>query len=142
MIAVDTNVWSEATKAEPSQNVRAWVRAHSDQLWLPTIVLAELRAGAAMMPAGRRRADLESHFDQLAMLYADRLLDFDEQASRHYARVLDGAKMQGRPIGTADAMIAATALRHGMALATRNLSDFAGAGVTLIDPWHAPLPHP
>lgn len=142
MIVVDTNVWSEATKAEPSQSVRAWVRAHNDQLWLPTIVLAELRAGAAMMPPGKRRTALEGHFDRLAALYADRLLDFDEQASLHYARVLEGARTQGRPIGTADAMIAATALRHGMALATRNLSDFAGAGVDLIDPWNAPLPHP
>jgi predicted nucleic acid-binding protein len=43
--------------------------------------------------------------------------------------------MACRPIATADAMIAATALHHGMAVATRDMSDFAGAGVRLINPW-------
>ncbi|MCH4150514.1 MAG: type II toxin-antitoxin system VapC family toxin [Sphingobium sp.] len=135
MIVVDTNVWSELTKAAPDPAVIAWEQAHAEDLWLSSVVLAELRAGVALLPSGKRQTQLENNFRALTTLYADRLLDFDEPASHHYAQVLARAKASGRPIATADAMIAATALHHGMAVATRDMSDFAGAGVRLINPW-------
>jgi toxin FitB len=135
MIVVDTNVWSEATKAEPSPIVREWARRNESKLWLTSVVLAELRAGAAMMPIGKRRSALETQFDALAQDYEDRLLLFDAQTSAFYAQVLESAKKAGKPIKTADAMIAAAALQHGMVLATRDLGDFAGAGVKLLNPW-------
>lgn len=135
MILVDTNVWSEATRQAPDPNVRAWAQANEASLWLSTVVLAELRAGAALLPAGRRRASLEALFDQLETDFADRLLPFDANAARYYGLVLETCKRQGRPIATADAMIAATALRHGMSVATRDRNNFAGAGVAVIDPW-------
>jgi hypothetical protein len=137
MIVVDTNVWSEATKIEPNPVVRAWAQRHQHQLWLTSVVLAELRAGAAMLPHGKRRAALEHQFDSLATDFEDRMLPFDAATSALYARVLETAKNAGKPIATADAMIAATALQHGMAVATRDLGDFAGAGVKLINPWDA-----
>lgn len=135
MIVVDTNVWSEATKAEPNPVVREWARRNESKLWLTSVVLAELRAGAAMMPLGKRRSALEKQFDALAADYEDRLLLFDAQSSAFYAQVLETAKNAGKPIATADAMIAAAALQHGMSVATRDLGDFVGAGVKLINPW-------
>ena len=137
MIVLDTNVLSEGTKSSPDPKVRAWVAAYADQLWLPTVVLAELRAGAAMMVPGRRRDALEAQFDNFEMDYAERVLAFDASSSRRYAQVLESAKRAGKPIATADAMIAAIALQHGMSVATRDLGDFAGAGVALINPWTA-----
>ena len=137
MIVVDTNVWSEATKVAPNPVVRQWALENQSQLWLTSVVLAELRAGAAMMPQGKRRAALEDQFDSLATAYEDRMLIFDAATAACYARVLESAKNAGKPIATADAMIAAAALQHGMAVATRDLSDFAGAGVKLINPWQA-----
>ena len=135
MIVVDTNVWSEATKAAPDPLVREWARNNAKEAWLSVIVLAELRGGAAWMDLGKRRLAFESEFDKLATDFADRLLLFDAETSLFYAKVLERSKRLGKPIGTADAMIAATALQHNMAVATRNLSDFAGAGVELINPW-------
>ena len=137
MIVVDTNVWSEATKRQPSDAVRAWAAQNADRLWLSSIVLAELRAGAAMLDPGKRRAQLEAEFDALERQYADRLLSFDPRSALFYAQVLESAKRHGKPISTADAMIAATALQHGMSVATRDLADFAGAEVELINPWEA-----
>jgi predicted nucleic acid-binding protein len=137
MIVVDTNVWSEATKREPSPVVRDWARRHQDALWLSAVVLAELRGGTAQLPVGRRRRSLEDQFDLLEADYADRLLRFDSLTARHYAGVLESAKQRGKPIATADAMIAATAIQHGMTVATRDLGDFAGAAVELINPWKA-----
>ena len=137
MIVLDTNVLSEGTKAAPDTKVRSWIAANADQLWLPAVVLAELRGGAAMMPPGKRRDALQAQFDDFEMNYADRLLSFDAKSSRRYAQVLESAKKAGKPIATADAMIAAIALQHGMSVATRDLGDFAGAGVALINPWKA-----
>jgi toxin FitB len=136
MIVVDTNVWSELTKAAPSETVRRWEAENAENLWLATIVLAELRGGIALMPEGRKRSDLASQTDRIVEIFADRILPFDAVASQAYGRVLLSARQAGRPIMTADAMIAATALANGMRVATRNMNDFAGAGVELVNPWN------
>ena len=137
MIVVDTNVWSELTKRAPDPVVMRWEAAHSETLWMSTIVLAEFRAGAALMPPGRNRDALSDTIELIAENHADRMLVFDADCSRRYGEVLASARAAGKPILTADAMIAATALANGMFVATRDLNDFAGAGVPLINPWKA-----
>ncbi|MBY0393620.1 MAG: type II toxin-antitoxin system VapC family toxin [Novosphingobium sp.] len=136
MILVDTNVWSEIAKPEPAKAVLDWEAAHSPWLWLSTVVLAEWRAGAALMPQSNAREVLTRIIETVALAYQDRLLPFDEPCSRFYGLVLAEARAAGKPIQTADAMIAATARAHGMKVATRDANDFAGAGVELIDPWN------
>lgn len=135
MIVVDTNVWSELLRPEPAKQVVDWEAANGHLLWLSTIVLAEFRARAALLPAGRRRDEIALGIENIIDSYLDRVLPFDERCSRLYGRVLLSAREAGKPIQAPDAMIAATALAHGMRLATRDLNDFAGAGVELIDPW-------
>jgi predicted nucleic acid-binding protein len=137
MIVVDTNVWSEVIRPEPDPNVVRWEAGHAHLLWFSTIVLAEFRARAALLPAGRRQRDTESMIERVIEAYADRILPFDDRCSREYGTVLLGAREAGAPIAAADAMIAATARAHGMSVATRDRNDFAGAGVSLIDPWTA-----
>ncbi|MGL6043429.1 MAG: type II toxin-antitoxin system VapC family toxin [Sandaracinobacteroides sp.] len=135
MIAVDTNVWSELTRTAPSPVVIDWEATNSHQLWMPTIALAEFRARAALMPAGQRRDAVTALIEAVVGRYTDRLLDFDEKASHWFGIVVAGARAAGRPISTADAMIAATARAHGMSVATRDVNDFAGAGVEIVNPW-------
>lgn len=135
MILVDTNVWSELAKPNPAKAVLDWEAAQAPGLWLSTVVLAEWRAGAALMPQGRGREALTQLIETVASSYRDRLLAFDEPCARCYGVVLADARAAGKSIQTADAMIAATARAHGMRLATRDRNDFAGAGVEIIDPW-------
>jgi hypothetical protein len=135
MIAVDTNVWSELTRRDPSPAVIDWEATNSHRLWMPTVALAEFRARAALMPAGQRRDAVSALIEALVARYADRLLDFDEKASRWFGEVVAGARSSGKPISTADAMIAATARAYGMRVATRDMNDFAGAGVGIVNPW-------
>ncbi len=137
MILVDTNVWSEATRAAPHPAVQAWAMANAREVWLSAVVLAELRGGAAIMPAGKRRAALTELIDAIASEHEDRLLPFGEAETRSYGVVLAAARAAGKPIMAADAMIAATAHAHGMAIATRDVADFAGTGVSLINPWES-----
>ncbi|MGN6500190.1 MAG: type II toxin-antitoxin system VapC family toxin [Tsuneonella sp.] len=135
MILVDTNVWSELTRAEPAPSVQAWERAHAAELWLSTVVLGELLSGAHLLPEGRRRQQFLVGYEQMIEVYADRVVDFDIPAARRYGEVLAQQERAGRNPGTADTQIAATALTRGMALATRNTKHFEGIGLTLIDPW-------
>lgn len=137
MIVVDTNVWSELTRPAPDKHVVDWEAANMHLLWMPTVVLAEFRARALPLPTGRHRDATAAVIERIVGAYADRLLNFDEPCSRWFGVVLAEARQMGKPISTADAMIAATARAHGMSVATRNGNDFASAGVTIIDPWTA-----
>lgn len=135
MIVVDTNVWSELTRADPEKRVVDWEALNMHLLWMSTVVLAEFRARALLMPVGRRRDAIAATIEQVVRVYADRLLPFDEACSRWFGVVVAEARDRGLPISTADAMIAATARAHDMRVATRDRNDFAGAGVDIIDPW-------
>ena len=137
MILVDTNVWSELIRPDPARSVVQWEAGNAHLLWLSTIVLAEFRARAALMADGRRKIAIAASIEDVVATYQDRLVPFCERCSHEYGLVLRSARDAGAPIDSADAMIAATARAHGMRLATRDRNDFAGAGVTVIDPWQA-----
>jgi predicted nucleic acid-binding protein len=107
-------------------------------LFLTSITVAELLAGVAALPAGRRRNKLaQALTEQVLPLFEGRVLAFDARAAHDFGRVQAGAQASGNPIGFADAAIAAIASAHRFALATRNVRDFKGTGVQIIDPWSA-----
>jgi predicted nucleic acid-binding protein len=136
MILVDTNIWSELLRPQPDPHVVRWEASNAHLLWFSAIVLAELRARAALLPMGRRQQEISNGIEQVIASYSDRILPFDDDCSREFGPVLLSARNAGKPIASADAMIAATARAHGMKLATRDGNDFAGTGVDLIDPWN------
>ena len=137
MIILDTNVVSEPLKARPEPSVLAWLDAQAPTtLYKTSITLAELLAGVAALPAGRRRNKLRQALtDQVMPLFEGRVLAFDAQAAHAYAQVHAGAQAAGNPISFADGAIAAIAAAHGFAVATRNVRDFKGTGVEVVDPW-------
>lgn len=137
MIVLDTNVVSEPLKPEPNPAVLAWLNIQEPAtLYLTAVNLAELLAGIEVMPAGRRRTKLRHVLlDQMMLLFNGRVLPFDEKAAEVFARVTAGARAAGNPISFADAAIASIACAHGLMLATRNVRDFKGTGVELLDPW-------
>jgi toxin FitB len=107
-----------------------------EALFTTTITEAELLYGAALLPEGRRRRSLEAVITQiLAAQFDGRILPFDSAAAREFADIAASRRKAGRPIGEADARIAAIARSRRAVLATRNVSDFADCGVTVIDPW-------
>lgn len=100
---------------------------------------AELRYGIAALPIGARKRALAASLDGIWHGWlAVQVLPFESAAASHFAAFAAARRQQGKPVGTADAMIAATALAHGAtAIATRDIDDFAGCGVPLINPWDA-----
>jgi hypothetical protein len=140
VIILDTNVVSEPLRPAPEPAVLAWLDAQAPAtLCMTSITLAELLAGVAALPAGRRRNKLgQALTEQVLPLFEGRVLAFDMPAAHAFAQVQAGAQAAGNPIGFADAAIAAIAGAHGYAVATRNVRDFKGTGVDVIDPWRHP----
>lgn len=137
MILLDTNVVSEPLKASCDKSVLSWIDEQViETLYLSTISLAELRFGIAVLPEGKRRDTLFSSLEQQVLpLFAGRILLFDESASQAYAALRARARTAGQAIATADGYIAAIAVAHGFAVATRDTSPFEAVGLKVINPW-------
>lgn len=140
MILLDTNVVSEPLRAAPDAGVVAWIDAQPlETLFLSAITVAELRAGVALLPTGKRRTGLQHSLEkQILPLFAGRVLPFDLACTPAYAELLARARKAGLAIAMADGCIAATARTHGMAVATRDVAPFQAAGVDVINPWGPP----
>lgn len=138
MIVVDINVISEMMRNNPDRKVLAWA-ATAGRLHTTAITLAEVEYGIARLPAGRRRDQLATTAADVFANFADVILPFDARAARRYAEIVAGRDAAGLPITVADAQIAAVCVARKATLATRNTSDFEGAGVHLVNPWNGPL---
>lgn len=137
MILLDTNVLSEPLRRAPEARVVAWIDAQPmETLFVSAITVAELRAGAAMLPAGKRRAGLQDNLEKRVLsLFAGRVLAFDMACTQAYAALMAKSRAAGLAIGAADGYIAAIAATHGLAVATRDTSPFEAAGTPVINPW-------
>lgn len=138
MIVLDTNVISELMRLRPESRVLAWVDGlDPDAVLITAMTEAEIRHGLARLPDGRRRQELQLGWDGLmAELFTGRVLPFSSEAAHWYAELLCRRERLGRPMATADAVIAGTALAHGASLASRDVGDFADIGLELINPWN------
>lgn len=137
MILLDTNVVSEPLRPAPDAHVIEWIDAQPlETLYLSAMTVAELRAGVALMPAGRRRDKLHDYLEKSVLpSFAGRVLPFDLACTNAYAKVMATAKRAGSGIETADALIAAVATANGFIVATRDASTFKAVGLTVINPW-------
>jgi predicted nucleic acid-binding protein len=137
MLMLDTNMLSEIMRGEPDRKIADWmVRQPSDELFTAAVCQAEILSGLAIMPNGRRRTDLE---EAARAMFADefsgRILPFDMAAASAYAEVFAARRKAGRPGGTIDLMLAAIARVRGASIVTRNVADYEGAGVPIVNPW-------
>ena len=137
MIILDTNVISEPLRLASDAAVLAWLDQQDiDTLYLTAITVAELRFGIAALPLGKRKHRLEEDFEKLVLsLFDGRILPFDEAATSAYAQIRAKAKSTGKAIGVADAFIAAIAAHRQFTVATRDVSPFQTAGISVINPW-------
>lgn len=130
---VDANVLSEPTKPSPDSRVVDWLRAHESDIAVDPVILGELRFGILILPRGRKRAALERWFD--AGSGHLNCLPWDADTGLKWAELLARLRKTGKTMPIKDSLIAATALVHGLAVATRNRIDFAKAGVHVVDPF-------
>lgn len=137
MIVLDTNVVSEAIRAQPDPAVASWLASRpSSSLFITTITQAELLYGLRLLPDGKRRRGLTGAVHTILRdEFRGRVLPFDGPAAEAYATVAAGRRALGKPISAFDAQIVAIARSRGADVATRNIEDFDACGVDLLDPW-------
>jgi toxin FitB len=130
---VDANVLSEATKPDPDPKVVAWLSRHEREIAVDPVILGEILFGILLLPKSKRRARLERWFkDGIERIYC---LAWDAATGLRWAQLLAELRTRGRSMPIKDSLIAATALVHGLAVVTRNRSDFVKAGIEIVDPF-------
>ena len=132
---VDANVLSEATKSTPDPRVVAWLRENERDIVVDPLILGEVRFGILLLAKGKRRTKLEAWFD--AGVQRVHCLPWEAETGLRWAELLARLRASGRAMPIKDSLIAATALVHGLVVATRNRTDFEPAGVKIIDPFQA-----
>lgn len=139
MILLDTNIVSELYRPKPGESVIAWLDSQPNELlFLCTPVLAELRFGMECLESGRRKEKLRTAIDQLENeLYQDRILTFDRAAAAAYGPIAAARRLAGTTMQQMDALVAAIARANRAALATRNMTHFAGLDIELINPFES-----
>ena len=137
MILLDTNVVSELMRAAPLPAVLAYADSHPRvSLFVSAVTQGEILYGIALLPPGKRRDWLvQAARKTFETFFSGRVLPFDSAAAEAYAEIASDRRQAGRPIAQADAQIAAIARSRGARLATRNIPDFEGCRVELVNPW-------
>jgi predicted nucleic acid-binding protein len=132
---LDTNVVSEARRARPDRAVLAFLESLEESpVFISVLTLGELRKGvvARLQRDAAAGANLAKWVDETETDFAERILPVDRAIARRW-----GELSASRPLPVIDALIATTALVHGLTLVTRNVRDMAIGGVELLNPWTA-----
>ena len=121
----------------PEPKVQAWVAAQRlNALFMSAVSFGEIRKGIELRAPGKRRTELEAWLEaDLSAMLSGRILPLTRSIAETWG-VLDAQRqLSGLPLAVPDGMIAATALEHGLTLVTRNVKDFVGLGLTILNPW-------
>lgn len=134
---LDTNVVSELKKRRPDPRVTGFILSCATaELYVSVITLAEIRFGIEIDPDAARRSDLESWLtDVIRPMFEGRVVDIDEDVFLQWRLFVEQGRKRGRTYSEPDLMLAAAAIERGMTLVTRNVKDFVGLPVAVLDPW-------
>jgi predicted nucleic acid-binding protein len=136
---LDTNTISELVSLKPNQRVLDWIEAADENLlYLSVMTLGEIRQGVAALPQSKKRTMLETWLEvDLQSRFAGRVLTIDGAVADRRGWIMAQSQAKGSTLPVVDCLLVATALQHNLTVVTRNVSDFAVAGLGLINPWEA-----
>jgi toxin FitB len=134
---LDTNVISEVSRPRPAARVMTWLaEADEDRIFISVATLAEINRGIELLAVGRKqRRFREWLLNDLVERFDGRVLPVDAATGLLWGQMAARAQKAGRTIEAIDALLAATAERHGLTLVTRNSKDFAALRLPLLNPW-------
>lgn len=133
---IDTCVLSEVQRPAPDPSVRHWLAEQPETTLHPSVLtLAELHGGVIRLPAGQRRTALAAWMRQIQAMHSTRVLGMGMETAELWKELTWTARTRGAQLPAVDGLIAATAVRHGLAVVTRNVRDFEASGVEVFNPW-------
>jgi len=134
---LDTCVISELVRPVPDKGVIQWIESRNEfDLYLSVLTLGEIQKGIFRLSAGKKKAQLTAWLqDELEIRFAERVLPVTDAVALMWGNMLGTSEKNGQPLSVIDALIAATASEHNLVLVTRNISDFSGCSVDIVDPW-------
>jgi len=133
---VDTDVLSEPQKPRPHDGVLTWLREHEAELYTSAVVIGEIAWGIERLATGKKRRDLVRWLHHKVIPKMEgRILRFDTRVALEWGILQATLDARGQRIPWRDSVIAATARRHGIAVATRNVKDYQHAALALLNPF-------
>jgi predicted nucleic acid-binding protein len=134
---LDTCVISELVTKQPNLHVVQCVDSiDEDKLFLSAITVGEIKRGIEKLADSSRKSALAEWLEgDLLIRFTDRILPIDIPVMLVWGQLTADLEKQGRHMPAIDSLIAATCLQGRLDLVTRNESDFAHSGVTVINPW-------
>jgi predicted nucleic acid-binding protein len=135
-VLLDTCVVSELQQPNGDPRVRRRVtELDSDDMYLSVITLGEVVEGISRLEDGRRKRELETWLLGLEQQFKARILSVDHEVARIWGELAARAQAHGAHVPAGDGLIAATAIRNGPHVMTRNPRDFTATGAFIVDPW-------
>jgi predicted nucleic acid-binding protein len=135
---IDTCVVSELVKKTPDIQVVQWFnRQQSTQLFISSVSIAEIKKGLykIQLTQPERFEKLQTWLNTLEIQFRHRVLPVTDAVLENWAEISAKAELQGRKLAVMDSLIAATAYRHQLVLATRNVNDFKDIPVQIFNPF-------
>jgi len=134
---LDTCFLSDLVKTVPPPALRAWSRGNNvEECAISVVTIGELRYGIDLLPDGRRRTELRNWLARdVIQSFAERTLDVTLQTAEAWASITSQARLARRTLSVQDGLILAAAAVHRLTLVTRNVEDFSGYDVPIVNPW-------
>jgi tRNA(fMet)-specific endonuclease VapC len=136
---LDTCVISELVAKQPNPRVLEWVDTlDADGIYISVITVGEITKGIEKLPNSKRRQELSDWLEnELLIRFQDNMIELDVNILIQWGKLNARLEISGQRAPAIDSLIAATALEHELILVTRNVSDFEGTGVEILNPWES-----
>jgi predicted nucleic acid-binding protein len=133
---LDTCVVTELGKANGNPLVKSVVaEIATSNLYLSVLTVGEIAKGIASLKPSRKKSSLGTWLARVENRYADRVLSIDVETARIWGELTARAQKSGVIIPGTDGLVAATAIRHGLHVLTRNVRHFEASGALVLNPW-------
>ena len=135
-VLLDTCVLSEIRRPKGNPKVIQAVESRdSEDLFISVISIGEIVKGITLLDDRKRKQELQNWVQGLQRYHADRILGIDLETTNIWGEITAIAQKKGKTVSASDCLIAATAIKYGLHVMTRNTEDFEPTGVMLINPW-------